>query len=291
MLRDYTSGLHVGHFYDRPMLARVWGLGGHQAISRGVFTPTGTNLIFLFVTHEKQACLTQYNDFLDGDLLFWEGEEGHGSDERIIRASARGHEIHLFYRERHHRLFKYHGRVVMAQSILHENRPSEFVFKVAALTYDVAQADPRLAHETALEYQAVSAQGLNSIDREVITTTRGIAQHIFRGNLLKMWHGACAVTGVQERRILRAGHIKPWAESTSEEKVDRHNGLILVPDLDALFDKGLITFRENGRLITSPAFAPADQTKLRLCDDFKLREVPEPMQPYLDYHRRNRFIA
>jgi hypothetical protein len=44
--------------------------------------------------------LTQYEDFVSGELLFWEGEEKHGSDTRIINAESVGDEIHLFYREK-----------------------------------------------------------------------------------------------------------------------------------------------------------------------------------------------
>jgi len=72
-----------------------------------VYTPANQRVVFLFVTRIKQRCITQYNDYLDGDLLFWEGENGHGSDERIAAASSKGEEINLFYRETHHSPFIY----------------------------------------------------------------------------------------------------------------------------------------------------------------------------------------
>lgn len=104
--------IEIGQEYDRPRLARLWGIVGFQAISRGVYTPRGKGIIVLFVTHEKQEGLTQYEDFIQEDLLFWEGENGHRSDERIMAASKNGEEIHLFYRDRHHNPFIYHGRVI-----------------------------------------------------------------------------------------------------------------------------------------------------------------------------------
>lgn len=288
----YIQPITVGSVYDRPTLARLWGHSGYQAFSRGVFTPANTNLIFLFVTREKQSCLMQYQDFLDGDLLFWEGESGHRSDNRIAAASAHGEEIHLFYRMRHHESFTYHGKIILATYIPHNDRPTEFVFKVAALTYDEASATCGIAAEPSVDdYQVLSNQALNSIDRQVVATTRGIAQHIFRGNLLKMWNGACAVTGVHDARVLRAGHIKPWSASSVDEKIDRNNGLLLVPDLDALFEEGLITFQSDGTLQRSPAFDPGDQQRMRIRKDFRLRQVSDAMQPYLEYHRECRFIA
>ena len=88
----YIQPLSVGASYDRPTLARLWGHAGHQAFSRGVFTPVNTNLIFLFVTREKQSCLTQYQDFLDGDLLFWEAlfQSGRYGTPDTLGGRARG---------------------------------------------------------------------------------------------------------------------------------------------------------------------------------------------------------
>ena len=57
--------------------------------------------------------MTQYNNFLDSDLLFWDGEKGHGSNDRIANASRNGEEIHLFYRDYRLTPFTYHGKVVM----------------------------------------------------------------------------------------------------------------------------------------------------------------------------------
>lgn len=61
--------LKIGQEYERPYLADIWGYKGFQAISRGVVTPSGTKYIILFVTKQKQEALTQYNDYLDGELL------------------------------------------------------------------------------------------------------------------------------------------------------------------------------------------------------------------------------
>jgi hypothetical protein len=40
---------------DRPQLAKIWNYKGHKAFSRGVFTPSNSNLVILFVTKEKQS--------------------------------------------------------------------------------------------------------------------------------------------------------------------------------------------------------------------------------------------
>ena len=58
------EAIRVGTEYERPFLANLWGYQGHQAIARGVVTPADSHVIVLFVTHEKQASLTQYTDYM-----------------------------------------------------------------------------------------------------------------------------------------------------------------------------------------------------------------------------------
>src|SRR3954463_8249304 len=124
------SSLVIGAKYTRPELAKQWGFSSHHAISRGVVTPLGERFIILFVTRVKQEALTQYKDALSGDLLFWEGQEKHGTDDRVIGAAGSGDEIHLFYREIHHRPFEYKGRVHLPSVARGANAPSRFVFRL-----------------------------------------------------------------------------------------------------------------------------------------------------------------
>ena len=281
----FTDPLEIGNGYDRKVLARLWGLAGFQAIGRGVFTPKSSEQIFLFVTRERLGWMTPYNNFLDGDLLFWDGEKGHGSDERIVSASRSGEEIHLFYRD--HRLtpFTYHGKVIMLRCSRFTDRPSEFVFKVLAITAEVAYAETTHSDQEQVDYAILSDAGMKSIDRAVTTRSRGIAQRLFRGNLLRLWQGSCAVTGVQEPRVLRSGHIKPWAKSNVKEKVDHFNGLLLIPNLDALFNEMLISFRNDGRIIVASDWRADDKRRMHITPDLRLRKVHSESWPYLEFHR------
>jgi len=142
----------------------------------------------------------------------------------------------------------------------------------------------QLAEEPA-DYAVISEAGMNSIDRAVTTKSRGIAQRLFRGNLLRLWQGSCAVTNVQEPRVLRSSHIKPWAKSNVKEKVDHFNGLLLIPNLDALFNEGLITFRNDGRMLVSHNWRADDQRRMHITPDLQLREVHPESHPYLEFHR------
>ncbi len=281
----FTNPLEIGKSYDRMVLSRLWGLAGFQAIGRGVFTPRGVGQIFLFVTRERLGWMTPYKNFLDGDLLFWDGEKGHGSDDRIASASSNGEEIHLFYRDHRPTPFTYHGKVVMVRCNRFTNRPSEFVFNVVAIAAELVPAESMQLAEEPADYAIISEAGMNSIDRAVTTKSRGIAQRLFRGNLLRLWQGACAVTSVQEPRVLRSSHIKPWTDSNVREKVDHFNGLLLVPNLDALFNEKLISFRNDGRILVSSDWRADDKRRMHITPDLHLRTVHPESWPYLEFHR------
>ena len=126
----------------------------------------------------------------------------------------------------------------------------------------------------------LSEAGVTGIDRAVIAKSRGIAQRVFRGNLLRLWQGSCAVTRVQEPRVLRSSHIKPWANSDVREKVDHFNGLLLVPNLDALFNEGLISFRDDGRILLSTAWRADDKRRMHITPDLRLQKAHLQSAPY-----------
>jgi predicted restriction endonuclease len=163
-----------------------------------------------------------------------------------------------------------------------------FVFKVAALAA-AAEGIGQCVAESEEDYRVLSTQALNGIDRQIVTSTRGVAQRVFRGNLFRLWDGSCAVTGVREALVLRAGHIKPWAVAVTQEKIDPFNGLLLVPNLDALFNEGLISFREDGSVMVSNRWDREDQRRMHVTPGLHRRHVFPESQPYLEYHRQVRF--
>jgi len=78
---------------------------------------------------------------------------------------------------------------------------------------------------------------------------RRVGQGVFRNLLLERFGGACCMTGLTNLRLLIASHIVPWSESTPAQKLDPENGLLLSVSMDALFDKGLISFSSSGRIL------------------------------------------
>jgi hypothetical protein len=117
-----------------------------------------------------------------------------------------------------------------------------------------------------------------------------VGQDVFREGLLDYWEGRCAVTGLAVPEILRASHIKPWAEcATDAERLDVFNGLLLAPHLDAAFDKGLITVADDGEVVVSPALAAADRKVLGLDAPLCVRGLTDEHRGYLRWHRERLF--
>ncbi len=131
------------------------------------------------------------------------------------------------------------------------------------------------------------------IDSGATTTKAEIETRLGQGNyrqgVIALWL-KCAVTGFDHIDLLIASHIKPWRESSNLERVDPNNGLLLSPSLDKLFDRGYISFTDDGSLITSPLIDLQDLRKLGVNDTMKLYKVEAACLPYLKFHREHIFI-
>ena len=125
-------------------------------------------------------------------------------------------------------------------------------------------------------------------ERESIILSR-IGQGAFRSGLLNYWK-ICAITGCELPGLLKASHIKPWSCSNNTERLDVYNGLLLAPNLDSAFDKGYISFDNEGKIIISDLLNDNDKNKLGIHSKMKLRKIEKNHVKYLDYHRQNIFI-
>lgn len=94
-------------------------------------------------------------------------------------------------------------------------------------------------------------ENVNEVTEYKAFTNQRIGQSYFRSNVLNVNNGECLVTGVKDSRLLIASHIKPWRLSNHREKYDGHNGLLLSPHIDKLFDTALISFNNKGLMMHS----------------------------------------
>jgi hypothetical protein len=133
-----------------------------------------------------------------------------------------------------------------------------------------------------------SASSASTEYQALILARKG--QGDFRRKLDSLWEGRCAVTGCQIRDVLRASHIKPWKSCTNEERLDPDNGLLLNAMLDALFDKGLISFDEHGKILLSRLVQHDGEALLGVQGDMALQKpLNRKQRHYLAFHQRHVF--
>ena len=86
-------------------------------------------------------------------------------------------------------------------------------------------------------------------DAVTLVRTRRV-QSFFRAAVLTSYDNRCALTGLAVPSLLVASHIIPWSESVPR-RADPTNGLCLSALFDRAFDRGLVTFDKDLRLVLS----------------------------------------
>jgi len=118
-------------------------------------------------------------------------------------------------------------------------------------------------------------------------------QTFFRNAVLSSYDNRCALTGLSIPELLIASHIIRWSDDESR-RADPTNGLCLNALHDKAFDRHLITFDENFRLVVSrllkkreiPEFLTVNFVKLEGTPlTFPHRFSPDPLA--LESHRKS----
>jgi hypothetical protein len=117
---------------------------------------------------------------------------------------------------------------------------------------------------------------------QIINSRRG--QGVFKAQVRQI-ERACRVTKVSNPRHLIASHIKPWSKSNDAEKISGYNGLLLAPHIDHLFDKGLISFENNGNLILSKQVDHEVLNQWAIDKAINVGTFRPEQKLFLDYHR------
>jgi putative restriction endonuclease len=138
------------------------------------------------------------------------------------------------------------------------------------------------------QHRVLQDTGIHETERRQLVKAR-IGQGVYRSRV-ELNEQGCRLTGIDDRRFLRASHIKPWAKSTNIEKLDGHNGLMLAPHVDQLFDRGFITFGDDGAVVTSSRLPASVAAAYRLLEPQRPAKALHPTQSaYMQYHRDNVF--
>ena len=157
---------------------------------------------------------------------------------------------------------------------------------------DKAAATARtLPNRVAQKFHEVTANLPKSTEAERLVVQR-VGQNLFRSALLDYWQGRCCVTGLAVPELLRASHVRPWALcATDKQRLDVFNGLLLSPNLDALFDGGWVTFLSTGDMVIAASLPAAAQGFLGVTFESRLNGLTSEHAPYLDFHRQHVFRA
>jgi putative restriction endonuclease len=138
--------------------------------------------------------------------------------------------------------------------------------------------------------EIIASASLPPTTREALIQAR-IGQGRFKENVVR-YESSCRVTGVCNPIHLIASHIKPWRESSDSERLCGANGLLLTPSIDHLFDRGFVSFDDNGIVLVSPIADPESLPRMgvRLDRPIFSGTFNGDQRHFLEYHRRNVFL-
>ncbi|WP_370682226.1 HNH endonuclease [Comamonas sp. GB3 AK4-5] len=169
----------------------------------------------------------------------------------------------------------------LGQLLLRLISPSDSA-ALEALALQAAQTSEDIA-----EAQIATSGGSPTEVGQLVRARRG--QGRFRLNVLAV-EKRCRLTGVELEPFLIASHIKPWAVASDEERLDGNNGLVLAPHADLLFDRGWISFADDGSILVANEEAAAVLASWALPgSDVATAPFNAKQREYLAFHRLNVF--
>ncbi|MCY1451316.1 hypothetical protein D9M71_681760 [compost metagenome] len=93
---------------------------------------------------------------------------------------------------------------------------------------------------------------------------------------------------MSDQSFLVASHIRPWKDSDNAERLDGHNGLMLAPHVDRLFDRGWISFTDDGSLLALDRALPILEA-WSIEPNSPVGAFTAAQKVYLSYHREEVF--
>ena len=173
----------------------------------------------------------------------------------------------------------------MAEILLAKLGLAEQIKSAEAFPVEPGSSTTIFAVEAKIEEGILNNTEIDSTSKTALILARR-GQGRFRKNLEGI-EKACRITGVTDRRLLRASHIKPWRMcETNHERLDGNNGLLLTPTFDVLFDAGYISFSADGSVLVSDAIGHAQLAAVGLGNPTSLprQAFSAEQTEYLKYH-------
>ncbi len=302
--------LNVGEKYSKRDLSELIEQQSLSLVREGLFHCKNSDATLFFVDLEKKGKEERFHfdDYFEGDFFNWDSQTTQHINSPKIQEIVSGQRTpHLFIRVQPKiknitQPFVYCGRLVYSEYIEDTSKPVHIIFQ--NIDYDDYTQNEELleiynwrpssiGRDTKFENikkgviserRKASYKKPNQTQRSGLVTSR-VGQGYYRQNIVQKWKGVCPVSKIDILEVLIASHIVGWAESDNEERLDEENGILLAPHIDALFDKHLISFTDDGDIILSNIINTETQEKFGINNAVQI-PITDGMKKYLKRHRK-----
>ena len=300
--------LTIGGSYSKADLSEIFENPNIKIIREGIYNLNATQSFF-FVDLEKRGKEDRFHfdDFYEGDYFHWDSQTTQHLKTPKIQEIINGTRTPFLFARVNPKIkgktqpFIYCGKLKFIEYVEGTSKPIHIIFQNLDFEDDTENKNLIDIYSwkpnSLVKYKElnISKSGVvskerqkrytkpNKTERTGLVTSR-VGQGYFRQLVKDRWENRCPVTGSDVLKILISSHIVPWSECTDDERLDVDNGILLSPDVDALFDKHLISFSDEGELITSNAISKEELSKLGIRNDIIIN-VSVGMRKYLKRHR------
>lgn len=257
------------------------------------------NFPYIFIFSGKTGHQHGYKDGWDNPNVFSYTGEGQAGDMKFTKGNLalrdhlnNGKRVFLFENERKGYV-KFISEVEFFDVDYFETHDTsgdlrlgiKFFFKRKEIHLPIESSvlnEKFLVAEHTVDYDVIKIP--NETERKGLVTSR-VGQGAYRKRVIHRWEYECAVTKFNKLDVLIASHIVPWTSADDNERLDVHNGILLSPTYDALFDRHLISFDDTGKIILSDSIEKQAYTKIGVTGDEKISRFSRYNFEYLERHR------
>jgi 5-methylcytosine-specific restriction enzyme A len=258
----------------------------------GISTPREHPIIFIWTEPDSDQ-QDVYVDKWENDYFYFSGQGRrgdmlmNGNNKSILEHELNGKEIHLFEKTSESGMWKYIDELKLVDLNYYRNDDEDgkdrqsFQFVLLSKS---KESNIKFSNEDKENNSRYNYNRPNITERRGLVTSR-VGQGYYRRKLLDKWNSKCSITGVGITKILICSHIVPWRDSNDDERLDEDNGILLTPNLDGLFDKYLISFDNNGKIIFSETLDKNELNILGINSEMRISSLNSRMKNYLKRHR------
>jgi len=302
------NSLVLGNKYSKKDLSEIFANPNISIVREGIYNVSNSDSFF-FVDLEKKEKEKKfsYSDYFEEDYFHWDSQIVQHINTPKIQEIVNGERTpHLMIRitpkiKNVTQPFVYCGRLKYYQYEEGTSKPVHIVFQNIDFQDDTENEDllkiySWKSNKTGKTKKSkINKQGViskervinykkpNKTERSGLVTSR-VGQGYYRQKIREKWNYKCPVTGCEVLSILISSHILPWSECNDDERLDVENGILLSPDVDALFDKHLISFTNDGEMILSNRITEQQLNRLGIPTDVVIT-ISQGMKRYLGKHR------